>query len=638
MRTRSLSPLQRRQVHKLVKASNPAHKALAAWAHVPRHIHATQFFSTNTGGHTWSSHYDYSGHFRYLYDDLRPGASGAWKISESAAALAEADEVAWLSAAPLQLCGMPNDWDYGDGWDEAGEEVCWSFDAEPLEESPAPVSPAAVTSPPAAAAAAAETRLTSATASAVAAGGGGGFAATGVLAADVNADEDAAAAKHVASGELKDIASTVAASAARSQPVSRTPVVGYDSDGALDRIVRLKDDEEAAVPVERGEIAATGTATFRSSGDAAVLAAPITAMVASALGTVTAAALGTTEEPATGLAINSPNTAGTVSVVRGSVPLASVSRTARAAAARGMATNASASPCTMAKVVASKDSATAPPGDQTPPVPCQEAATVRGISLDSAAYLVSEEHLEAPRPWRQSSGWASLSEGVVVYSRRRLQQVLTGITRGALTSGAPISLLVPISSFGFDCNTLVGTGLNACAEPQCGDFFGLERQPDGSIVCNQVAEIPAPGANNAGGSTAVVAPYTYDELFQFGNNVVLGGVSLGVQGTTNDRFVTRINQFPTLTKDATGTARVATAKGSFKGYEGVLQRAKSSGTIGFFDPRQPVTFTFGANLRTITDTLIDRLNVPGYTAREREKPADTRPDTAFGLSRVILGG
>ncbi|KXZ51098.1 hypothetical protein GPECTOR_14g80 [Gonium pectorale] len=109
-------------------------------------------------------------------------------------------------------------------------------------------------------------------------------------------------------------------------------------------------------------------------------------------------------------------------------------------------------------------------------------------------------------------------------------------------------------------------------------------------------------------------------------------------GLTTSEFETRIDLFPSVTNDATGTARVALAAGPFAGYEGVLQREIESGNGGGFDATDPITFTATYNFRTVTDTLISRLALPGYAASERATAADTRPNVAFGISSVILGG
>ncbi|KAG2429062.1 hypothetical protein HXX76_011302 [Chlamydomonas incerta] len=211
-------------------------------------------------------------------------------------------------------------------------------------------------------------------------------------------------------------------------------------------------------------------------------------------------------------------------------------------------------------------------------------------------------------------------------------------------------------TFAFDCSTL--SGLDACAEPQCLNFFSLVRAANNSVSCQQVAPIPPPGAGAGGGGGAtIVIPYEYDLLFQFGNSPVLTGLSLGAQFLDNLRFTTMINQFPAVTRDNTNTARVATAGGSFQAYEGVLQRQRTSGTQGGFDATEPLTFTVGLNLGTTADTFINRLSLPGYSASERgvtatgaagaasaggaggaSSASDTRPSVAFGLSSVILGG
>ncbi|KAG2449960.1 hypothetical protein HYH02_000064 [Chlamydomonas schloesseri] len=232
---------------------------------------------------------------------------------------------------------------------------------------------------------------------------------------------------------------------------------------------------------------------------------------------------------------------------------------------------------------------------------------------------------------------------------RALLQITPGVAgRGA--RNLPISVIVPIQDFGFDCSTL--SGLDACAEPQCLNFFSLVRSPNNSVTCQQVAPIRPPGAGGGGGGASIVVPYDYDLLFQFGNSPVLAGLSLGAQSLGNLRFTTMINQFPAVTRDNTNTARVATTGGSFQAYEGVLQRQRTSGTTGSFDATEPLTFTVGLNLGTTADTWINRLSLPGYSASERGVTAagaagagaaggaasDARPSVAFGLSSVILGG
>lgn len=52
------------------------------------------------------------------------------------------------------------------------------------------------------------------------------------------------------------------------------------------------------------------------------------------------------------------------------------------------------------------------------------------------------------------------------------------------------------------------------------------------------------------------------------------------QSLDNRRWATQINTFPTRERDSVDTARIATARGSLSGYEGVLQREVDSGTQG----------------------------------------------------------
>ncbi|PNH01208.1 hypothetical protein TSOC_012919 [Tetrabaena socialis] len=107
---------------------------------------------------------------------------------------------------------------------------------------------------------------------------------------------------------------------------------------------------------------------------------------------------------------------------------------------------------------------------------------------------------------------------------------------------------------------------------------------------------------------------------------------------TNTIFKTQVNQFPSLTADDTQTLRVATAVGGLAGFEQVLQRQGTTGTLGGFDRTEPLTFTFGFNARSVTGTLISRLPLPGFSARERPTPEDPRVSVALGLSSIILGG
>lgn len=215
---------------------------------------------------------------------------------------------------------------------------------------------------------------------------------------------------------------------------------------------------------------------------------------------------------------------------------------------------------------------------------------------------------------------------------RRLAQ-LTGLGgRGA--NQLPSSVIVPVSIVGFNCSAL--SGLAACAEPQCADFFGLVRGEDGAVTCEQVAPIP-PVTGGAPVSATIIVPYAYDYLFQFGNSIVLSGLSLGVQSLDNRRWATQINTFPTRERDSVDTARIATARGSLSGYEGVLQREVDSGTQGNFDATEPLTFNFGTALRSVSDTLIQRLSLPGFSASNRVLESDPRVNSAFGLSNVILG-
>lgn len=74
----------------------------------------------------------------------------------------------------------------------------------------------------------------------------------------------------------------------------------------------------------------------------------------------------------------------------------------------------------------------------------------------------------------------------------------------------------------FNCSSL--SGLAACAEPQCADIFSLQRNASGAIVCRATGKRAA-----ATTRATIVIPYTYDQIFQFGSNVVLGGYSIGGQ-------------------------------------------------------------------------------------------------------------
>ncbi len=58
---------------------------------------------------------------------------------------------------------------------------------------------------------------------------------------------------------------------------------------------------------------------------------------------------------------------------------------------------------------------------------------------------------------------------------------------------------------------------------------------------------------------------------------------------------------------------------------------------GNFDDTEPLTFNFGTVLRSVSDTLIQRLSLPGFSASNRVLGSDPRVNTAFGLSNVILG-
>ncbi len=50
-----------------------------------------------------------------------------------------------------------------------------------------------------------------------------------------------------------------------------------------------------------------------------------------------------------------------------------------------------------------------------------------------------------------------------------------------------------------------------------------------SCVAHQVAPIPPVTGGTGTVSTTIIVPYQYDYLFQFGNSIVLSGLSLGVQ-------------------------------------------------------------------------------------------------------------
>ncbi len=64
------------------------------------------------------------------------------------------------------------------------------------------------------------------------------------------------------------------------------------------------------------------------------------------------------------------------------------------------------------------------------------------------------------------------------------------------------------------------------------------------------------------------------------------------QALDNRRWATQINTFPTRERDSIDTARVATARGSLSGYEGVLQREVASGTQGGWVVPQPLCVLF----------------------------------------------